>query len=272
MAIDFKKLKKEFQEGKKKRGNVIHAVILGPRGSGKSTTGAGTWGKDTRVLHLVYSREAHGADSASSITESSDYTAIVIEELGTRSDEPKVLYDRTVKLLAQPDIADNFDVVVLDGMSVLDFVIQNHPDVQKANGYEKPSTVATLYEPVVKALVSLRDAGVHTVVTCSTERRESNGVAVSVPAVRGRVGIDALIGSMSEILCLERVEVDVPNQEKQVTAIVFDFEVNVEKTGTKISKEKVFSTHNPRVTGKRTEDMPRFMKASMQKLLEFKTK
>lgn len=262
--VDIASLKAKYKAQRSDPSRVF-AVVLGERGMGKSGTSAGTWGKGVKVLHLAYVQEDHGLDSSAGIVKDSDDLIPVLVDLkadGTRM-TPAEAFDATLAYLNMD--MTGVDVVVVDGLSALDVIVANHPKVTSAKGYDGKKVSDLLFDELLTAFKKVGMAGKNMVITCSTEIRVGPEGVYKAPALRGGAAINAIIGSCSEILAMDKVSVD------GKTTFVFTFDgPDMAKSGKKMNGEGYSLVVEPRIAGVPSESIPAQMKASMAYLLKFK--
>jgi len=273
--VDFAALKKQHAARK----TTVHkgmSVVLGVRGSGKSSAAAGTWG-DKKVLLLQFSQESHAVTSARAVAKNPDNVFAVIidinEVTGEKRNSAATLKALEEVLTDTKELAE-FEVIVIDSLSVLDVIIAEHPSVKSATGYDKKRVTDELYDGFVNLLVMLRDKNTHfIVIMCPTELRGSQVEGFTeTPTLRGGSAVNNVIGACNDILFVRQdtAEIKKNNELVDVTVHVFDMGVASQKTGTKVSKEKYTLPIKARVAGVKTNELPERMKADFTKLLEMK--
>lgn len=278
MTVDFKKLKSQAVEKAKIPNNSIFAIVLGVRGSGKSGTAAGTWGK--RPTLLVYlSKEHHSKDSAYGVAKKLGHAEYITpynlnedEATGEMIDNPDKIFTKLITLLDDPNITKEFEVFVFDGLSAFDPCVYMHTEVAKASTYDKSKKQIELYDRVISKLKALHYKGMDVVVTCATEARfdmESGGI-VEQPKLRGTGACDSVIGEFSELLHIGLID-EIDEETGVVTREPkFQFGTNMKKEGKKFSGETVRVNFNPRIAQVHREDIPSIASASMEALKKFK--
>ena len=265
--VDFGKLRAKFAEEQAGKKNRLFSILLGVRGSGKSGTAAGTFGKSTKVLDIIFTQEDHGADSAIGVTKYPDNILPVFADLDDAGNKLSTAdaYDN-LKAILSADLSE-FDAVVLDGLSALDGIIAGHPRVLGAKGYDGKKISDLRFDEILTLLKTVGRAGKDVVITCSTELRMNAEGLFMTPTLRGSSAINVIIGACSEVLLMDKVE----DAETKKPAFVFNFTgMDINKSGTKMTGDKYMLAVNLRVAGIPVSDLPPVMKASMFGLKKLK--
>ena len=241
MKIDFKKLK---ASGQKVMADVnkpkVQALLMGKRGSRKSGKGIFSWGKMS-VLALIGDSEKHGL-GAEKYHPNSNVTPVKFDcslenqdvKLGSAED----VLNQLSALLAEAKKSE-FEVIVIDGLSVIDEYVQKLKKVVNANGFEKPGKIQETYLMIKDLLLELTATDKHVVVTLATSGYESGGTYFEKPELRGKQGLQTISGAFGDILPIQ-----IRNGEA-----VFCFDTSVHKKSTKMDKTTELVDVEPRVQG-----------------------
>jgi hypothetical protein len=261
--VDVKALKAKYK-AEKAGTDKVFAVVLGKRGDGKSGTAAGTWGEDKVILQLIGTQEDHGQSSACGVAKNPDnIISVMFDMRDGKMLPPAESFDNLLALLTG-DLT-GVDVVVLDGLSVVDTIIQNHPKVLSAKGYDSKKVADLCYDQVLCALKGVSLRGKDVVITCPTELRANQDGYFQSPSLRGGSAINVLIGACPEVLVMGRVETEAGLR------FVFDFDpADVRKSGKKASGDSYILAVEPRLAGVPADKIPTQMAASFAYLKKFK--
>ena len=260
-------LKAKYAANKKKASGRIFAVLLGPRGMGKSGTAAGTWSAETKVLHIVFAQEDHGIQSAAGIAKGDNVVPLLVDIGDAGKLAPGPAFAAFCEVLDDVELISEFDVIVVDGLSALDGILANLPEVERATGYDKKRVVDLAYDKVLSKLKNI--SLVHNkdiVITCSTEVRSNAEGMFEAPSLRGGSAVDAIIGACPEILPLSKVE------DTDGVKFVFTMQNVIRKSGTKMNKDGYTHNVSARVAGVNVSELPEMMLASMDVLKRWKAK
>lgn len=257
------------------RAVAMFLLMIGPRASGKSTA-AGSSG--LRTFFITARREKHGLNAARQ-SGGANIVGWLMDldrdgtQLGADSSIAR-LHGKLDQLIARPNIAEEFPVIVFDGFSVMDEIIQDCKNVKMrtlVNQYDKGPAVIEQFISIIDKLLRLYYLGCHIVATvaASAEMQSSGEYGTVTPHLQGYKCVDKIIGCFDDIVMVGRlaVEDDAGNVSQQH---VFQFGGAMEKFGKTVAGKVVGVNFSPRITGVSLDHLPPFMNASLAELIEFK--
>lgn len=269
-------LKKRF-EVKSGKVDPLFAIILGTRGSGKSTV-IGTLGKPT--LYIYVQEESHGKKSAG-IFGKDNITSICLNTdpaTGVLTSTPEKNPDRVltdlIAVLDTPELEKEFGAIALDGFSSLDRYIYSGAEVQKASKYDQTKVTMAVYDRVISRLKILQSKGLDVVVTCASEGvLDAEGGFVSLtPKLRGTGVVDGVIGQFDIVCVVGVVQVSNDSAGEPESKFAFQFRPTVSREGKKVTGQTFAVTFKPRIAGVPQESIPSLMVADFKKIRELMSK
>jgi len=258
------------------RSTQLEAIVLGPSGAGKSTV-LGTLG--CKTLYLYTTEETHGVKAARTV--SADGVIPICIDHDEKELSPDQAYTRLLEILnSGPDLKKmGIGAVVLDGMSGLEAIIRGtkiwKEECKSANGRhskfdEGPATI-TFFRPVIAALKALRrNYDMHIAVTAILDVKEYGeygDIIEAKPRLQSYAVCEAVIQQFGDVLVVSRMNKDGAVKHK------FQFMTDLSRVSTDdrgVIKKAI--NYNPRLIGLTVQELPPFLDADFQKVLELRAK
>ena len=249
---------------------VLLAIVAGVRGAGKSTL-LGTSGLPTLLLY--FKRERHAEAAAKSLGGNIVAIAVDADAAGNIVSADEVV-SNIKAILTKPDLSSKFQVLGFDGITVLDFYINQHSSVLKAAKYKDSDAIEALYSDLMSMFYNIQDKGVHVIATIAAEgdADKSTGEYVNVtPELRGYRAVSKVTGAFDDIFCIGKVYLIDVDGKPDVKRMV-QFGATFNKSGKRMSGEVRTMSFECRLTGVPQQFMPEdgMLPASIRKLIEFK--
>jgi hypothetical protein len=276
MSVDWKALK-----AKKVSVEPLMALVMGASGGGKSSS-LGTLGVPTLVL--VGQTESHGATNARSAAQDKDLVTglsyIVNKEDGSLDAQGS--YKNLLAILRDPELADNFDAVAVDGASELQGIFKDTArfrelclsDKGTHNSFKEAESYGVMFNEVINALLNLRKRGVHCLMTCAaivTGGGDGSDEITAKPNLYGFTTAENLCRNFPDIFYVTMLrEEDEEGNEKTVHRFVFNPKVSAVSKDAKTGKvmKQSFSNFSPRISMFSREDLPEKSEVNLAKVLE----
>ena len=222
---------------------VVQALVIGKRASRKSGSSIFTWG-DKKVFAIVGSSEAHGL-AAKKYYPDSDVVPIEYDrdlETGELLPPAKAV-KQLEELLKASGQSEEFDVVVFDGLTHLDQVLQNIPSIKNnKDRWAAMNDMEKHYNTLMGIFQELRESGKHCVVTMASRGFTTSGKSYEVPELFGKMGLQKFAGDFADILFVK--------MDEEEGEAVFDFSSVCKKTSEKKDKKTTEIVEiNPRLKG-----------------------
>lgn len=272
MSFDFAAAQKEALG--ELNNNTLGLIVLGQSGGGKSYL-AGTFG--VKTLYLYTSGESHGAKAAR-YEGGKNVIPVQIDYANGKRLTPDQAYKRLLEVLSDVDgiKKQGFGAVVLDGTTEVEILIRSLNQWRimcqtkdgKHNSFAEGPTTLALFRPVIEGLKGLQRQGIHFMTTCILDvsaTSDDGEILESKPRLQTYAVAEGIIQQFEDIVAVGRMA------KGDNVAHRIQFLAGVSRQSKDLAGNvKKSINFNPRIGGKKLDDLPRTLAADLTKLIEFK--